>query len=175
MEIIRQTAFDEDELPEIDIGGGFAFFGNIIKSVYLFIVAVLIAVLPFVIIAKILESVGMGTLIHLNIFVLAGLVLFPIVILTIAASPQLWYVFRPGYIFMPIIRAPFPYLVPTVLVIAAVIFQWLNLDYGDLKNPTNIEVALQLLANIGVQILMIIAMRSIGLFCRHYSCYLPWR
>ena len=28
--------------------------------------------------------------------------------------------------------------------------------------------------NLGVQVVAIVAMRSIGLFYRHYACYFPW-
>ncbi|MHC4541398.1 MAG: hypothetical protein ACYS74_16720, partial [Planctomycetota bacterium] len=46
--------------------------------------------------------------------------------------------------------------------------------YGQLINRNASIIALHLFANLAVQATAIIAMRSIGLFYRHYSCYFPW-
>ncbi|MHC4682343.1 MAG: hypothetical protein ACYTEK_27090 [Planctomycetota bacterium] len=46
--------------------------------------------------------------------------------------------------------------------------------YGQLINRNASIIALHLFANLAVQVTAIIAMRSIGLFYRHYSCYFPW-
>ena len=47
-----------DELPEVDMGAGFEFLWNVFKSIYLFVVAVIVAELPFVVIVAILGKMG---------------------------------------------------------------------------------------------------------------------
>jgi hypothetical protein len=105
---------------------------------------------------------------------LVGPFSFPMVILILTTADQLWMVFRPDYIWRPIARALRPYLVTAGLVMLAAVLQWLTVGYSELPGRTRTVVGLHLAANIGVQIIAIIAMRSIGLFCRHYGCYLAW-
>lgn len=176
MQIIRCAAFDEGELPEVDIdtGGVFGFSWNIFKSIYLFIVALIVAELPFVVIITILGKMGLGWSALSHVLLLVGLFSFPMVILTLTTADQLWMVFRPDYIWRPIAKALRPYLVTAGLVMLAVVLQWLTVGYSQLPGRTRTVVGLHLAANIGVQIIAIIAMRSIGLFCRHYGCYLAW-
>ena len=49
MEIICSTAFDEDQLPDVYMAGLFGFVWNIIKSVFLFAIALVIVLLPCII------------------------------------------------------------------------------------------------------------------------------
>jgi len=176
MEIIRFAAFDEDTLPEVDIDTGerFGILWNIFKSIYLFIVAVIVAELPFVVIITILRKMGLEWPGFFRVLLLAGLFSFPMVVLTLSTGPQLWMVFRPDYIWVPIVKAFKPYLVVAGLVMLAAVLQWFTIGYSELPGRTRTVVGLHLAANIGVQIIAIIAMRSVGLFYRHNGCYFPW-
>jgi len=174
MEIIQGAAFDMDELPEVDIGAGFEFFWNIFKSIYLFVVAVIVAELPFVVVVAVLRKMGVELPGLFLVLMLAGLLSFPMVILTLSTGPQLWMVFRFDYLWVSIVKAFRPYAVTAGLVVLAGVLQWLTVGYSQLTAESKTVVSLHLAANFGSQIVVIIAMRAIGLFCRHYSCYFPW-
>ncbi len=55
----------------------------------------------------------------------------------------------------------------------AAALEWKTVGYIQLKNESDFVVALHLVANIAVVFLTVFAMRSVGLFGRHYNCYLP--
>lgn len=178
-EIVGTAAFDIDELPDVDLDFGFAFFGNIIKSTYLFISAFLIAQLPFAIIATMIESTGVKLPYAVKIpMLMVGFFLFPMAILTIAAGRELWMVFDPRLMIKPIFRAFPQYLTVSLLTGAAILAQWtaLHLTMGGYQEMIKKGPAVAILALIpciAMRMLNIIAMRSIGLFAKHYRCYLP--
>jgi len=103
------------------------------------------------------------------LFVL-GLFLFPMAILTTAIA-QTFTMLRPDYILLPILRAPVHYIITVALLVAACFLemQTVQYDYSDFATTAG-----RLALNLAVQIIAIIAMRSIGLFYRHYTCYLRW-
>lgn len=174
MELIHTTMLDDDELPVVEFGGGFAFFGIVIKSIYFFVVAIIIVELPFLILIGILEAAPfkLPELVRLLLLVV-GIFAFPMAILTLAAGRQIYMVFWPPYIVGPIIKAFRPYFVSAALVMAAGLFNIKTVDYGSLLGRSRVVVAMHLLVNFGSIAFTMIAMRSIGLFCRHYSCFLP--
>ena len=71
-------------------------------------------------------------------------------------------------LFVPVIRAFIPYLVVVALLSAACFIE--NKAEQD-ATPSMLQNAGILAINLAVQVVAIIAMRSIGLFYRHYSCY----
>jgi len=170
MEMICSTATDFEELPDVDMGGLFGFIWNIIKSLSVFAIVFVIVELPgiiFIIIS------GRENIIS-NILSLAGLFFFPIAILTISVVGDTTNLLRPGYIFKPVVKAFWPYLTTFVIFASAAQFQLLTVGYGRLIGKSNFYIALHLLANLAVQALLIISMRTIGLFYRHYSCHFKW-
>jgi hypothetical protein len=100
-----------------------------------------------------------------------GLFLFPVAILTVAVGKDLMML-RPDYFLIPIFRAFGPYLVTAVLLGAAVVVQIYAKQYSGQFSAA--AIGGYLLLNLAVQVIALIAMRSIGLFFRHYSCLLPW-
>jgi len=174
MEIICSTAFEEDQLPETYMGDFFGFVCNIVKCVYLFLLALAIAELPFYIILSMLKKAGVETPWLGHVLMVAGLFIFPMVVLALSVGRDMCMVFRPDYIFMPIMRALWPYVVVTGLVMVAALLQWETVGYGRIIGESKSVVAMHLTANIAVQALLLIAVRAIGLFYRHYSCYFRW-
>jgi hypothetical protein len=81
---------------------------------------------------------------------------------------------RPDYLLTPIFRAFTPYVVVVVLLAAAGVLEMQPNQFGGLAGETVLSTAGKLTLNLAVQLLAITAMRSIGLFYRHYSCYLRW-
>jgi len=176
MEIIHSTAFDDEQLPDVYMGGLFGFIWNIIKSVFLFAIALIIVLLPCIISLAILRKPGAQLPLLSHILAVTGLFAFPMAILTLSVGREATMLLRPDHLIRPVIRAFCPYLVPVVLFVLTCQLQvWLEMrGYGQLLHERNIVVALHLLANLGVQVIAIIAMRSIGLFYRHHSCHFPW-
>jgi hypothetical protein len=180
LNIIYETAFEIDKLPEIYLGTSTGFFWYIIKPFFIFLYTMFIVQLPFIIALALLEDKGLTyenmwqarTSLHLllqTLFILA-LFLFPMAILTTAVGKDLTLL-RPDYIIVPIFKAFIPYLTVVALLIAASLLETRTKQFED---PAFTITAANLALNLAVQLIAIIAMRSIGLFFRHYSCYLKW-
>jgi hypothetical protein len=174
MEIIYSTAFGMEELPDVYMGGLFGFVWNILKSVYIFFVTLLAVELPCIITILIFKKPQAGWPIISQVLAMLGLFFFPMVILTISVGREISIVFRPDYIFRTIAKAIRPYLVVAGLLVLVAALQLKTVGYDNLLGSGVIVVGLHLLANLAVQVPAIIAMRSIGLFYKHYNCYLPW-
>jgi hypothetical protein len=170
MEIICSTALDTDELPDVYMGGLFGFIWNVIKSLSIFLMGLVAVLLPCIIFISISRSTGVVS--HVLSFV--GLFVFPMAVLTISLAPDVMMVFRLDYIFKSVAKAFWPYLLAVGMFLLAWELQLRTVGYGRLIGSGNLVIGLHLLANLAVQALAIIAMRSIGLFYRHYYCYFPW-
>jgi len=166
MEIIYSTAFELENLPDVVIGGFNGLIWHIIKSVYTFAIALLVVELPFLIVAIIAKITGN----ELIVLLLCGLFLFPIAILTVAIGRDLTML-RPDYFVIPIIRAFKPYLAMSMLLGVA---GFLQIQARQYNSQEPVVAAGYLLLNIIAQILILMAMRAIGFFYKHYTCYLPW-
>ena len=176
MEIIYSTAFDTENLPDVYVGGFFGFVWNIVKSICTFFVALVIVLLPCVIALVISRKMGVELPVLSHVLAIAGLFAFPMAILILSVGRDITMLFRPDYIIRPIMRAFWPYLVTVAFFLLTCQLQlWLEMrGYGRLLASSGIVIGLHLLANLGVQVIAIIAMRSIGLFYRHYSSHFPW-
>jgi len=172
-EIIYFSAYDEQDLPESEMGGLFGFIGNVVKSIYMFFIALLIVQLPCIITIIVLAQIGIESSVIVYIFMLGGLFVFPMAILTLAIGRD-FSMLLPHYLLLPIFKALGPYFLTACLLILAWQLQLWTKSYGQLQNPSNLTTALHLLANFAVQTLAIIAMRSIGIFYKHYYCYFHW-
>lgn len=170
MEIIYSTAFEVENLPDVVMGGFYGFIWQIIRSVYTFFIALFAVELPTFIIAVILRIFRVEFTVLLYVFMLGGLFLFPMAILTVAIGRDLTML-RPNYLLPPIFRAIKPYLVTAVLLGAAGVLQMQASQYTG-QEP--VAAAAQLLLNLTAQVLIVMAMRTIALLYRHYSCYFAW-
>jgi len=180
LNIIHETAFGIDKLPEIYLGTSITFLWYIIKPFLIFFCTMAAVQLPFIIALLLLADKGItyenmwqthtGHYLLLQMLFILGLFLFPMAILTTAIA-QTFTMLRPDYILLPILRAPVPYIITVTLLVAACALemQTTQYDYSDFA-----ITARRLGSNLAVQVIAIIAMRSIGLFYRHYTCYLRW-
>jgi len=171
MEIIYSTAFGQDKLPEVIVGGFRGLCGRIGKTVYIFLIMLIVVELPCFIVFLILGWIGVEMPVILYVLFFAGLFLFPIAILTVAVGKDLMML-RPNYLLIPIFRAFWPYLVTAVLLGSAAVLQMFAKQYSNQFSTAATAGYLSL--NLAVQLISLLAMRSIGLFFRHYSCLLPW-
>jgi hypothetical protein len=170
MEIIYSTAFEQEKLPDVIVGGMSGLFWRIVKSVYIFIIMLLVVELPYLATALISSWMDAEMPVLLYSLMFAGLFLFPVAILTVAVGKDLMML-RPDYLLIPIFKAFKPYLVTAMPLGAAVVLQM----YAKQYSGQSFAVATgYLLLNLAVQVIALVAMRSIGLFFRHYSCLLPW-
>ena len=126
--------------------------------------------LPYIIVALILSKTQTESPVLLRVLMLGGLFLFPMAILTAAVGRDLTML-RPDYFLITICRATRPYLVTAVLLGAAGVLHMQAPQYSGKGFAVTMG---HLLLNLGVQAVALVAMRSIGLFYRHYGCCLPW-
>ncbi len=170
MEIISSTAFEVEDLPEVYMDGFFGFLWNIAKSLYAFAVAMMIVLIPCAVSIAISQGAGIAS----RIVGFVGLFAFPMSILTVAVGRDLRMLLRPDYLLKPVTEAFWPYMVSAGLFVLTMALQFKTRWYIDVSGRGNIVIGLHLLANLAVQVVAIVAMRSIGLFHRHYSCHFPW-
>ncbi|MHC4120934.1 MAG: zinc ribbon domain-containing protein [Planctomycetota bacterium] len=170
MEIIYSTSFEIDELPEVDMEGFFGFLWKIARSLYVFGAAMMIVLIPCAISIGISQRPGIAS----YILGLVGLFAFPMAVLTFAVGRDLKMLLRPDYLLKPVAAAFWPYAVAAGLFVLAMTLQLQTLWYSHVSDRGVTVIGLHLLANLAVQVIAIIAMRSIGLFHRHYSCHFPW-
>jgi len=180
LNIIYETAFGIDKLPEIYLGTFVTFFWYIVKPFFLFFCTMAAVQLPLVITLVLLKDKGLtyenmwqaeiGFRLLLQVFFILGLFLFPVAILTTAVGRDIT-MFRPDYFLAPVFKAFVPYIVVVALLTAAALLETQTTQH---TGPDFATTACNLMLNLTVQVIAIIAMRSIGLFYRHYSCHLPW-
>lgn len=173
MNTICLVSIGADELPETDLGIGFEFLGNVLGSLYLFLVALIVVELPYVILIQLLTAFGVKVTAFEPVLMLAGLFAFPMAILILAVGRGPWMILWPRNIIMPIVKAFVPYSLTAGFVILAAALQLMTLEYVHVQGKDNLSVGLHLAANIGVVFLTVFAMRTVGIFGRHYNCYLP--
>ena len=173
MEIIYSTALNNQELPDVYMGGLFGFIWNVVKSLFIFAAALVAVELPCIIFVGISINIGTEWPLVSHLLALAGLFAFPIAILTLSVGRDI-ALLRPDHILKPIGKAFGAYITVFGVFALAWELQLCTVEYGELLGRSKIVVGLNLLANITVQALILIAMRSIGLFYRHYSCYFAW-
>jgi hypothetical protein len=173
MQIIYSTAFGTEEMPQVYLGGFKTFMWNIIKSVYTFIITLFAVELPYLITAWIMRKTSLEFPPLLNVLKLGCLFFFPIAILTAAIGKDLTML-RPDYLLVPVFRALKPYLVVAALLITVGLLKIYTKQYNPSAKETWLLITANLLLNLVQQLIAIVTMRAIGLFYRHYTCYLPW-
>ncbi len=180
LNVISRTAMGDDLLPEIELGTFITFLWYILGPFLVFSYTLFLVELPFFIGMSLLYDSGVtfrnlwsafdAAHLALQVLFAGGLLLFPAAILTTAVGKD-FTLLRPDYLFAPVFRASAPYLTTGALLAAACLMQMQATQY------TEADVAVtawHLATNLLVQVLAIVAMRSIGLFYRHYGCYFGW-
>jgi hypothetical protein len=178
LQIINETAAGNDKLPEVEVGTSITFLWYMVKPILTFAFTVFIVQLPFIIALAFFKNKGLTweniweTRTALNLVLrslfAAGLFLFPMAILVAAVLEDLPELLRFDHLLVPVIRAFIPYLVVFGLLAAACFIETNTRQYESLSM---LNTAGNLAVNMAVQVVAIIAMRSIGLFYRHYDCY----
>lgn len=184
LNIIYETAYETDTLPEIYLGEGLSFIWNLIRPFLVFIFTMFMVLLPYIVTLSILHSkqnikdinplqFQTGWPLLLNIFFFLGLFLFPVAILTTAVGKD-FSMLRPDYLIPPIFKAPISYLLIFLLLVAASVLETIAHPRSFSPENSFLSNTLALLLKLSVQAVAIFAMRSIGLFYRHYNCAFKW-
>ena len=174
MEIIDTTVMDNNFLPEINIGIGFTFIGETVKAIYLFIVSFIIAIIPGAVIGTLLRKLGISfpwldiTLITLSLLML------PMILCMLGSGVDLWKVFRYDVIIGMIIKTFRPYLFSATITFAALLAVYFTI--GTFATNPDMDY-LRIWTMLGMRLIavfmMLFAMRTIGLYVKHYSGSFP--
>jgi len=172
MQILHYTAFELDSLPEEKIENIFRFIALSVRGLYVALLCGLAAGLPSLLTWLVLRHSGIEARWPLILMIAAGLFLLPAVVATVVMSGDPLCVVRPDLYFRPILRAIGPYLVtclvfaPCVAAYAFFYSKGLFLKEGPRMN------LLYLGGHFAIVLFSAYAARIVGLFCRHYYCYL---
>ncbi len=184
LNIISETAIGNDKLPEIEPGTSITFLWHIIRPILAFVFAVLIVQLPLFIALSLFQSYGItweniwqtptAVNLVLRALFIAGLFLFPSAILAAAVAEDLPELFRLDRLILHAFRAIVPYTVTVGFLAVACIIESYAKQYTAEVIQSFVSIAGYLSLNLAEQVVAIIAMRSIGLFYRHYACYFSY-
>ncbi len=174
MDTIANTLIDWDEYLLPEIGSGFEFIGGVIKSLYLFVSALILMELPFLYLVNWMKCHDYGSPWLWHALTLGGFVLFPMALLILNSGPEIYSIFRPDYLLKPIFRAPGAYAVVVGTFVLAGAAELASAQYNPVRDQPRSILLLHWAGNILAALLGLAAMRTIGLFGRHYRCHLPW-
>lgn len=173
-ESLMQMTAGESQLPALELDAGFAFLGNVFKSFYAFILSFALAVLPFTLISVLLEAAKINIPFFGIVLLIGGLYLFPMLLLTLSSAPDVLSILRLWSLIRPIVRAPLAYLFTAAVTAAALLALAGSIYAGlELKDAGQIPW-FYLLGCLAVQVFMVFAMRTVGLFYQHYECWFGW-
>ena len=152
----------------------FGYLFLVLKSLYSFFIALVVVFLPAIIARMIFNAIGIQSKWAVFPFVMLGIFLFPMAVLTVSVSRDLTMLFRPDYFFRPVKKAFGHYLFLAGLFIIAWYLQYVSPYYEDVASRSDTVVWLNVLIALAIQIPTILAMRAAGLFYRHFFCYFKW-
>ncbi len=169
-EMIYSTGFDQKDFPEVVLGGFYSLIWKIVQSIYILFIILLVIGWPAIIGYFILKSIEPESPLFLYSLISIGVFLLPAAIMNIAIGKDITLL-RPDYFLVMIFRAFAPYFLIFILLGAAIALQVFSRQYNP-KEPSG--TGWYLLLNFATQMVLVFAMRAIGLYYRHYSCHAPW-
>ena len=170
-EIIYSTGFDEEDFPVVILGGFYSFVWKVFESIYTLFIILLVIGLPAFIAYFILYKMDSELPVLLYSLFFLGVFLLPTAIMNIAIGKDLTLL-RPDYLFKQAFRDFVPNFIMFALLAIAIFLQVHVKQYS--LSQASRDTGINLLLNCAVQMLFVYAIRSIGLFYRHYSCHTPW-
>ncbi len=174
LESIILGALDVDSLPDMDIDGYGDLIRKAIGSVFAFFVALIFCMLPAILY---LRFVGKGYSPGMALGLAnVGLFFLPMCILAVGVNQNTQVLCRIDLLFAPVTKAFFPYLTCAAMVMGVWFLQMKMHNAGDpaLAEASASLKTLYLFMQLGIQILALVTMRSLGLYYRHYQCFFKW-
>jgi hypothetical protein len=170
---IGSTYLYPETLPEVDIGFGFEYFGNLFKSIYLFIVAFVLAMMPAMLIGSLLESrLSLGPWFRTGLMILSSFFLALFLALFGMDLPS-WIIYRVDLIARAIGKSLIPYIVTALITMIAFAVWFFSLWTFSDKDTPILKMILFLTWRVAGVVLMLYAMRTVGFYCRHYARTCP--
>ncbi len=173
IETINITANNCDFLPEIGIGDGFAFAGAVIKSIYFFIAPFAVAAIPAAIILNALSWIGLSFGWLDVVIITIAMIMVPINLSILACNIAPWMLFRYDRTILIISKSWRPYLMTTGITLVSFLLIFLTVGYFATDTKENPAAAIMLPARILTVFVALFAMRTIGLYARHYFHCFP--
>ncbi len=174
METINTTTVGNDFLPEIFIGAGFVFIGEAVKSIYLFIVAFAIAAIPGAALGALLEKMGISYSWLNMIIITLSLSMLPMILCMLGTAVSPWKVFRYDLIIRVIVKTFKAYFLTSAVTFAALLGMFMTLGlFSDQANSNQLKITAMLIIRLVAVSVMLFAMRTIGLYARHYYPCFP--
>lgn len=175
LDIIGTTYLEGDILPDIEIGYGFAFFWDVFRSLYLVAVAVILAFMPALAIGAMMETWHVNSTWLKVLIFFASSWLLAIWIAMFGMELPAWSIYRIDLIVRTIVKTWKPYLLTASITIIAfgcwVPSLWLF--YGN-AGIASWKTIWQFGGRMLGVLLMLVSMRTIGLYCRYYATAAPW-
>ena len=174
MEIVNTTTVDNDFLPEISIGSGFVFIGESIRSIYLFIAAFAIAAIPGAALGALLGKIGVSYPWMNLIIIMLSMSMLPMILCMLGAGVAPWKVFRYDLIIRVIVKTFRPYIFSAIITFIALLALYFTIGFfatnPDINRP---GIPVMLILRLISVFAMLFAMRTIGLYARHYYRCFP--
>ncbi|MHC4553438.1 MAG: hypothetical protein ACYSUT_11855 [Planctomycetota bacterium] len=172
IEIINVTTVDCDFLPEIDIGDFFAFVYAAAKSIYCFFAAFVVALLPAAILLNLLAAAHLSFPVLDVMIIITAFMMVPFLLSMLAANIAPWMLFRYDRIVVNITKSFRPYMVTAGITLFAFVLIFLTIGYFEETTQKTFPRALMLTGRLLAVFATIFAMRTIGLYIRHYyECF----
>ncbi|NQV35543.1 MAG: hypothetical protein HQ515_22810, partial [Phycisphaeraceae bacterium] len=164
LESIILGALDVDSLPDVEIDGYSDFIRKAIGSVFAFMMALLVCMLP-TILYLVLAGRGYSPRIA-NGLANLGLFFLPMCILAVGVNQDTRVLCRIDVLFAPVTKAFFPYATCAAMVMLVWFLQMKMHNAGDpaLAGASGSLKGLYLCMHLGIQVLALVAMRSLGLY-----------
>jgi hypothetical protein len=173
-EIIYSTAFDIEVLPRIDFEGGFGYMFKVFRSLVSFFMALFVCLLPTIVFRYVFGLLGITSRWAYFPFIILAMFLLPMAILTVSIGRDIMMLFRYDYFFSPIRKAFRHYLFVAGFFIIVWQLQYMSKNYGEIIDKSAIIIGLNLVFVLLVQVMLVLAMRTAGVFYRHFACYFKW-
>lgn len=173
IETINETANGLDFLPEIFTEGVFAFIGQAVKSIYFFVLAFAIALLPAWVLINLLAFLGLSTpWLEIPVLILS-MTTIPLILSMLACGIAPWMLFRFDRMAVIIVKTFRSYLLTMIITIGSFLLFFLTVGFFATYADSTPPAALMLTARIIAVFLALFAMRTIGLYARHYYPRFP--
>lgn len=173
IEIINLTTIDCDFLPEINVGDTFVFVGAAVKSIYFFFAAFAVAAIPAAVLLNGLAAVGLSFPWLDAPIVAAAFFMVPLLLSMMATGIAPWMLFRYDRLVVIIAKTIRPYLVTAAITLIAFVMIYLTVGYFIETTKETFPAALMLICRLAAVFAAMFAMRTIGLYVRHYFHCFP--
>ncbi|MFC1762009.1 hypothetical protein ACFL6U_07995 [Planctomycetota bacterium] len=171
LEILANTTLDINQLPEIDLEGFCEWAWQIVRSLCLFASLLVVSQLPSVVWLLASRRWALDLPLLDMLFSYVGLSILPMLLITTGVGKAVDSLLQPQHFIRPMIRALAPYTLCTTLLLLTCQGQLWSRNYSEIRAVGNGMVAIHLGLQLGIQVLAVLTMRTMGLFYRHYQCY----